>query len=111
MTLDRTELRKRDELLRRAVAEGKVIEGSQLYQTLSDTFAIRPQVAEAMVEQLTPNPLAANHSSVNASPNSARARNLPPAGTEYDPQWLTGPERRRVANAHAGYEPVDHTFE
>ena len=59
MTLNRTEIMKRDELLRRAVAEGKVVQNSTLYQTLSDVFSIRPQVAEEMVAQLTPNPLAA----------------------------------------------------
>lgn len=107
MTLNRTEIMKRDELLRRAVAEGKVVQNSTLYQTLSDVFSIRPQVAEEMVAQLTPTPLAA------ASNGVVRigVATTPPAGDGYESGWLTGRERERIANAQAGYESVSHTFE
>lgn len=106
MTLNAQELRKRDELLRRAVAEGKLVAGSTLYHTVSDTFAIRPSVAEQIVDQLTARPLPGNQSA--ASIGSATT---PPVGTDYESGWLTGRERERIANARAGYESVSHTFE
>lgn len=105
MTLDRTEMRKRDELLARAVAERKVVAGSKLYHTLSDTFAIRPRVAEAMVEQLTPAP-----EGLVAAAGQTTGRTAP-AADGYDAQWLTGTERQQIARAQAGYDSVSHTFE
>lgn len=106
MTLNATEIRQRDLLMQRAVEERKVVLGSALYHSIRDTFDIRPQLAEQMVEQLTPAPAdigvaaAGAHSEISDSPAEG-----------YDSRWLTGPERNRIARANAGFESVSHTFE
>jgi len=103
MTLTAQDITKRDQILAAAVADGRLVYGSQAWLSYRDMFAIDPTLAERGIAQLAANPLAGASTGVEA----ARAAQ----SDEYDPNWLSAPERNRIARAHAGYPAVSHTFE
>jgi hypothetical protein len=103
MTLTPQHIQHRNRVLAAAVAQGRLVHGSQAYMNFSTLFDIDPDTAERTIAQLQPSPLAAAR---GGAPDPTA-----PQSDEYDPNWLSGPERARISRAHAGYPAVSHSFE
>jgi hypothetical protein len=95
MALTAAQIRYRDRILATAVADGKLVYGSKAWLGFRDTFDIDPSLAERAIAQLAPNPLAAARGGV---PRQV------PTSDEYDPAWLSAPERARINAARSGIQ-------
>lgn len=103
MTLTAQTIQKRDAILAAAVQDGRLVQGSRAWLSYRDLFTVDPLLAERGIAQLAANPVAAARAG-SADPTA-------PQSTEYDPAWLSAPERDRITRAHAGYPPVSHSYE
>ena len=90
------DVNRKNELLRRALREGRVSAGSLAHQKVADLFDANPSDAERLVNLLHPSETAAANNAQGAI--EMAQQQTASASAAYDSGWLTQHERARASH-------------